>query len=311
MRSIEQNQALKVCKRFIDRPKKKTKGQGLAVVRPILREENEDSDDVIKFEEENDVIIDAEDEKENKNEHSLESQESSLHEISREEPFLVWQKNSQSEMLLYSKHRKREEKPNKQLSTSDVSKSPRKLRNSLASLINADDSCSPKVRVVTMGKKLGNIEKGYTTLGPENDEEESGDEDEGEIYGHISTTWVTSFWTQFCVLLQRNFKQEKPEILSKLNLIQVKFLFLQFSPSVIYRIILFNYSKCLKVSMDIKIFIISIIIIIIIPTIITTITTTTITTIITITSIITITIYHHQQQHHHYHHHHCYHNHHH
>ena len=47
------------------------------------------------------------------------------------------------------------------------------------------------------------------------------DEDQSALYSDISTSWATSFWTQFTVLLQRSFKQSKPDILSKLDLIQV------------------------------------------------------------------------------------------
>ena len=47
------------------------------------------------------------------------------------------------------------------------------------------------------------------------------DEDQSALYSDISTSWATSFWTQFTVLLQRTFKQSKPEILSKLNFTQV------------------------------------------------------------------------------------------
>lgn len=47
------------------------------------------------------------------------------------------------------------------------------------------------------------------------------DEDHSELYGDISTSWATSFWTQFSVLMVRTFKQSKPDILSKLNFIQV------------------------------------------------------------------------------------------
>ncbi|XP_078373196.1 uncharacterized protein LOC144656827 isoform X2 [Oculina patagonica] len=46
------------------------------------------------------------------------------------------------------------------------------------------------------------------------------DEDHSALYSDISTSWATSFWTQFTVLLQRTFKQSKPEILSKLNFTQ-------------------------------------------------------------------------------------------
>lgn len=49
------------------------------------------------------------------------------------------------------------------------------------------------------------------------------DEDEGHpaLYGDISTSWATSFWTQFSVLMVRTFKQSKPDVLSKLNFVQV------------------------------------------------------------------------------------------
>ena len=47
------------------------------------------------------------------------------------------------------------------------------------------------------------------------------DEDQSALYSDISTSWATSFWTQFTVLLQRTFKQSRPEILSKLNFTQV------------------------------------------------------------------------------------------
>ena len=47
------------------------------------------------------------------------------------------------------------------------------------------------------------------------------DEDQSALYSDISTSWATSFWTQFTVLLQRSFKQSKPDILSKLDVIQV------------------------------------------------------------------------------------------
>ena len=45
--------------------------------------------------------------------------------------------------------------------------------------------------------------------------------DQSALYSNISTSWATTFWTQFTVLLQRSFKQSKPEILSKLDIIQV------------------------------------------------------------------------------------------
>jgi len=54
------------------------------------------------------------------------------------------------------------------------------------------------------------------------------DEDQSALYTDISTSWATSFWTQFTVLLQRTFKQSKPEILSKLNFTQVSNHYLKF-----------------------------------------------------------------------------------
>ena len=47
------------------------------------------------------------------------------------------------------------------------------------------------------------------------------DEDHSAHYTDISTSWATSFWTQFSVLMVRTFKQSKPDILSKLNFVQV------------------------------------------------------------------------------------------
>ena len=47
------------------------------------------------------------------------------------------------------------------------------------------------------------------------------DHDHSELYADIPTSWATSFWTQFTVLMSRTFKQSKPDILSKLSLIQV------------------------------------------------------------------------------------------
>lgn len=46
------------------------------------------------------------------------------------------------------------------------------------------------------------------------------DDDHSELYADIPTSWATSFWTQFTVLMGRTFKQSKPDILSKLSLIQ-------------------------------------------------------------------------------------------
>lgn len=46
------------------------------------------------------------------------------------------------------------------------------------------------------------------------------DDDHSELYADIPTSWATSFWTQFTVLMGRTFKQSKPDILSRLSLIQ-------------------------------------------------------------------------------------------
>ncbi|XP_044169306.1 ABC transporter G family member 14-like [Acropora millepora] len=46
------------------------------------------------------------------------------------------------------------------------------------------------------------------------------DDDHSELYEDIPTSWATSFWTQFTVLMGRTFQQSKPDILSKLSLIQ-------------------------------------------------------------------------------------------
>ncbi|KAK2557724.1 ABC transporter G family member 22 [Acropora cervicornis] len=46
------------------------------------------------------------------------------------------------------------------------------------------------------------------------------DDKHSELYADIPTSWATSFWTQFTVLMGRTFKQSKPDILSKLSLIQ-------------------------------------------------------------------------------------------
>ena len=53
------------------------------------------------------------------------------------------------------------------------------------------------------------------------DDQDDEDEDYSSPYSDISTSWPTSFWTQFTVLLRRTFKQSKPDILSKLNFTQV------------------------------------------------------------------------------------------
>ena len=203
---------------FIHRPKKRKKSQGLAVVRPMLREETED--DVKNVEDKTSVEQDL---VERENEISLQTDQDEAQDRYpiMEEPFIIWQRNQEDEGLIYSKHRKRKDRPNKRWSKSDLSKSPSKLRSSVASVVSVHDACTATVAVISIGNKLGNLDKGYKTLDIEDDEEESDEEEKEEKYGHISTTWVTSFWTQFTVLLQRNFKQAKPEILSKLNNIQV------------------------------------------------------------------------------------------
>lgn len=201
------------------RPKKRKKSQGLAVVHPMQRPEIEDNNKDVddKTMVENDLV-------EGEDENPQTDQDKPQDNFPMEEPFIVWQKrgqNEENEGLIYSKHRKRQDNHNKRSSKSDLNKSPSKLRNSVASIVNAQDSSNAKVTVISIGKKLGNLDKGYKTLDIRDDEEESGDEEvEEQDYGHISTTWVTSFWTQFTVLLERNFKQAKPEILSKLNNIQ-------------------------------------------------------------------------------------------
>ena len=65
------------------------------------------------------------------------------------------------------------------------------------------------------------VSREYAKVDMHDEEEEEDDDEDSRKYGHISTTWVTSFWTQFTVLTQRTFKQSLPEILSKLNFIQV------------------------------------------------------------------------------------------
>lgn len=59
----------------------------------------------------------------------------------------------------------------------------------------------------------------YTKIDVHDHEDEV---DHSALYTDISTSWATSFWTQFSVLLVRTFKQSKPDILSKLNFVQVR-----------------------------------------------------------------------------------------
>lgn len=96
--------------------------------------------------------------------------------------------------------------------------------NGVSTLVESHHPSKAKVSVVSF-RRLRSIDKHYTAVDILNHgDEESGDEDEDSgNYGHISTTWVTSFWTQFTVLLQRSFRQSKPEILSKINLFQVSY----------------------------------------------------------------------------------------
>ena len=52
-------------------------------------------------------------------------------------------------------------------------------------------------------------------------DQEDDEDHSGLQYSDISTSWATSFWTQFSVLMVRTFKQSKPDILSRLNFVQV------------------------------------------------------------------------------------------
>ena len=158
---------------------------------------------------------------------------SSQNSLSQEEHFVVWKRRSQTDDslgLVCENHRKLSDNSNKSLIKSELNDSSRKIPNGglqlngVATLVESHDPPGSKVSVVSLGKRLGYVDKNYTALDLHinNDGRESRDEDEDEEeYGHISTTWVTSFSTQFTVLLQRNFKQAKPEILSKINLFQV------------------------------------------------------------------------------------------
>lgn len=130
--------------------------------------------------------------------------------------------SSSDEQFIVSKRGQAMEKDHK---SGSISKSvePKETQqpNGVATLVETRNSANAKVSIVSF-KRLKSIDKSYAALDICNDGEGSGDEDTDELdYGHISTTWVTSFWTQFSVLLQRNFKQSKPEILSKINLLQV------------------------------------------------------------------------------------------
>lgn len=67
---------------------------------------------------------------------------------------------------------------------------------------------------------LSSIKHQSTTEDVHQPDDELSDWDDEE-FEYIPTTWVTSFWTQFTVLCERNFKETKPAILSSLNIIQV------------------------------------------------------------------------------------------
>lgn len=115
-------------------------------------------------------------------------------------------------------------------STAELSETPNGYTNKLCELQNSspavfyrekDDS---KVQLVTSATNRHSIRRNsmeQIKFMMDNTSEDSED-NEGErgFYLDHGDKWPTSFWTQFCVLSHRTFKQSLPIILSKLTLIQ-------------------------------------------------------------------------------------------